>query len=286
MRHVVGDSMLYQPAYAGRSPLRSGPVHSPPVCWLNGFADDAGGGRALNNLTSQSELSRDATAPGDHAAAEEESAPLQSPPALLPESDSQDSPSVGSLEIPVASIQPPVALFLPDSADHALLENRIQRLEAELVRMRNSATAETRMTRQEAPGVVHESGGFWSRLLGPSGPAKTTRGTSSLPSMLPPGVRHTWLLLEALAELRAMYWMFFDPRYHLSWAARLAPPVIVALILTSYYWTPGTSLPFFVGTVVEKLCDLILAYFLFKLLSYESRRYRETAPDLPHSLRL
>ena len=83
-----------------------------------------------------------------------------------------------------------------------------------------------------------------------------------------------------------MYWMFFDPRYHLSWAARLAPLGFVALIFTSYYWTPGTSLPFFVGTVVEKLCDLILAYFLFKLLSYESRRYRETAPDLPHSLRL
>jgi len=231
-------------------------------------------------------LPRDATAPDDSVSAEEESAPPQSLPALSQESAGQESFSVGSLEIPVASIQPPVALFLPDSADHTLLENRIQRLEAELVRMRNSATAETRMTRQEAPGVVHESGGFWSRLLGPSGPAKTTRGTSSLPSMLPPGVRHTWLLLEALAELRAMYWMFFDPRYHLSWAARLAPPVIVALILTSYYWTPGTSLPFFVGTVVEKLCDLILAYFLFKLLSYESRRYRETAPDLPHSLRL
>ena len=104
--------------------------------------------------------------------------------------------------------------------------------------------------------------------------------------MVPPGVRHTWLLLDALAELRAMYWMFFDPRYHLSLTARLAPLVFVALILTSYYWTPGTILPFYIGTIIEKLCDLILAYFLFKLLSYESRRYRETAPDLPQSLRL
>ena len=30
---------------------------------------------------------------------------------------------------------------------------------------------------------------------------------------------------------------------------------------------------------------LALAYLLFKLLSYEARRYRETAPDLPPGLR-
>ena len=95
--------------------------------------------------------------------------------------------------------------------------------------------------------------------------------------MVPPGVRHTWLLFDALAELRAMYWMFFDPRYHLSWTARLAPLVFVVLIMTSYYWTPGTILPY-IGTIIEKLCDLILAYFLYKLLAHESRRYRETAP--------
>jgi hypothetical protein len=30
----------------------------------------------------------------------------------------------------------------------------------------------------------------------------------------------------------------------------------------------------------------VLAYFLFKILIREARRYRETAPDLPASLRL
>jgi hypothetical protein len=228
-------------------------------------------------------------APDGHAAADEGGALPQSLPALSPEPESLDSPSIGPSEIPVASIQPPTAFLLPDTTDHVLLENRIRRLEAELDRMRNSATTattDTRFAHQPAPDASHESGGFWSRLLGPSRPAKGTRGPSALPSMVPAGVRHTWLLLDALAELRAMYWMFFDPRYHLSWTGRLAPLVIVALLLTSYWWMPGSAFLPFIGPVIDKICDLILAYILFKLLSQESRRYRETAPDLPPSLRL
>ena len=103
--------------------------------------------------------------------------------------------------------------------------------------------------------------------------------------MVPPGVRRTWVLLDALTELRAMYWMYFDPRYRLSWLGRLAPLVIVVLILTSWFWMPGASLPF-VGLILDRAVDLILAYILFKLLSHEARRYRETAPDLPRGLRL
>jgi hypothetical protein len=252
----------------------------------------------LKNLLSQSELPHDATPSDDLVSARGEDAPVQSLDALppiespapvappLPKLEEPENHSVGHLEIPVASVQPPVALLLPDPADHTLLENRLQRLEAELVRMRNAATAETRIAHHAAPAGADESGGFWGRLFGPSRPAKIAQGASGLPSLVPPGVRHTWLLLDALAELRAMYWMFFDPRYHLSLTARLAPLVIVALIVTSYYWMPGTLLPFFIGAIIEKLCDLILAYLLFKLLSYESRRYRETAPDLPPSLRL
>ncbi len=82
-----------------------------------------------------------------------------------------------------------------------------------------------------------------------------------------------------------MYWMFCDPRYRLSWTARLAPPIILALIVTSLYWMPASVLPY-IGMVIDKLVDLVLAYILFKLLSNEARRYRETAPDLPPSLRL
>ena len=104
--------------------------------------------------------------------------------------------------------------------------------------------------------------------------------------MIPPGVRRTWILFDALRELRAMYCMYFDPRYRLSWLGRLVPLAIMLLILTSNVWMPGTGLPWPLGLIIDKAADLILAYFLVKLLSHEARRYRETAPDLPPSLRL
>lgn len=234
----------------------------------------------MENLSNQSELPRETTAT-DGAVAHDEPA-LEPPPAdLSPQPDGRDDPS----EIPVAAIHAPVALLLPETPDHAVLENRLQRLEAELAHLRNTTATATHFTNQPAPSVAHEPGGLWGRWFGPSA-AKTTRGVSGPPSLVPNSVRHTWLLFDALAELRAIYWMFFDPRYRLSLTARLAPLVFLTLILTSYYWTPGTILPFYIGYVIEKLCDLILAYFLFKLLSHEARRYRETAPDLPPSLRL
>ena len=230
--------------------------------------DDAGGDRALDTASSQSELSREAPAPNGGVSASEEDAFLQSAPALSPESAARENPSAAGPELPVASIQPPVALLLPGLTDPALLENRLERLEAELAQLRQTAAATTRIAQQPARTQA----------------ARPARG---LPSMVPNSIRHTWLLFEALAELRAMYWMFLDPRYRLSWTARLVPLVILVLIMTSYYWTPGTMiLPLFLGTVFEKLCDLVLAFGLFKLLSYEARRYRETAPDLPPSLRL
>ena len=94
-----------------------------------------------------------------------------------------------------------------------------------------------------------------------------------------------WLLLDLVAEARAIVHMFFDPRYHLSWFARLAPLGLVALIFTSEWWFLGAKIPV-VGAVLSKAVDLLLAFVLFKILGHEARRYRETAPDLPSHLRL
>jgi hypothetical protein len=41
-----------------------------------------------------------------------------------------------------------------------------------------------------------------------------------------------------------------------------------------------------VGGLLNKVIDLVLAFLLFKVLGHEARRYRETAPDLPPTLRL
>ncbi len=205
-------------------------------------------------------------------------------------------------ELPVASALPPVAPLLPTAAVAVPLESRIQRLEMELAQLRTAPTRDSRFAIAQAADatlpvaapdhaaeVVRRPGRFWTdlgkRLTAPSAPAAAPPRAAGLSSLVPPGVRRTWALWDAITELRAMYWMFFDPRYRLSWTARLAPPVILAMIASSLYWMPGTILPY-VGAVIDKIGDLILAYILFKLLSNEARRYRETAPDLPHSLRL
>lgn len=189
-------------------------------------------------------------------------------------------------DLPVASVLPPVAPLLAPPPD--LLEDRIRRLEAELSRLRalpaSHAAIQTAPQRPAPPG--HFWGDLGKRLIAPSGPAAAPPPRpEGLAAMVPPAVRRTWVLLDALAEVRAVYCMFFDPRYHLSWLARLAPLVIVGLILTSQFWMPGTAIPF-VGPVIDKIADLILAFGLYKYLSYEARRYRETAPDLPAGLRL
>ncbi len=236
-----------------------------------------GGGRALSKRKTQTQWPTDAPAPDDLAGVDGDVAPPASPdlPADPP------APLVWS-DLPVASVLPP-SPSIP-------LEDRLHRLEAELARLRSIPAAEAPPVPPDpTASIVREPGGFWGgvgkRLLAPSQPAAPPPRPDALASMVPPGVRRSWFFFDALTEVRAMYWMYFDPRYRLSWFGRLGPLAIAALILTSGFWMPGTGLPV-VGLIVEKVVDLILAYILFKLLSHEARRYRETAPDLPRGLRL
>ena len=49
---------------------------------------------------------------------------------------------------------------------------------------------------------------------------------------------------------------------------------------------PTSYVPDSIRPAVNKLIDLLLGFLLFKVLGYEARRYRLTAPDLPPTLRL
>ena len=81
-----------------------------------------------------------------------------------------------------------------------------------------------------------------------------------------------------------MFYMYVDPRYRLSWSGRVVSPVLLGLFLTTGLWVP--PLLFGIGEILRKSIEIVLCFGLIKLLSYEARRYRETAPDLPPSLRL
>jgi hypothetical protein len=181
-------------------------------------------------------------------------------------------------------------------ADRAGLELRLRRLEDALAQLQDLQAMEARVAERVAGRLIHEPPGtpaeahaavlleFGKRLL--RAPVEAARHVVTRPGSPIAGAGHRLRFVrEAAAELRAIFRMFVDPRYRLSWAGRLVPAALVFLFATSWWWVPGTSIPLF-GTLLNKTVDLSLAYALFKVLGREAQRYRETAPDLPPSLRL
>jgi hypothetical protein len=185
------------------------------------------------------------------------------------------------------------------------LEERIRRLEDSLAQLnasrrderppdRNPASPPVATVVPPSPGPItttpNETPSSFLFNFGRPGftPPVATVVPPAPPAQEPPyvvGVRWGWFFFDAYAEVRAVLRMFVDPRYPMSWASRLAPLALALLLLTSGYWAPGAGIPY-VGTMIDKLWDLPLAFLLFKLLSHEARRYRETSPDFPPALRL
>ncbi len=226
---------------------------------------------------------------------EEPAAPAVSPEPAVVSEPAEHEPKLVSSTAPVtpsAASGVPVAQAMP-LAELAPLEQRVRRLEdalAQLQAARSPVPPRERITRQppsprpSTPEPVPEAKGLLDRVrqsIAPTDPA----AAESAAALVPPGLRRHWLVLDVVAELRAMARMFVDPRYRMSkagWAASLG---LFVAFLFSYWWVPGTSIPLF-GTWINKAIDLVLAYALFRVLTREARRYRETAPDLPPSLRL
>jgi hypothetical protein len=100
-----------------------------------------------------------------------------------------------------------------------------------------------------------------------------------------PGVRARWLFLDILRELQSILHMYGDPRYRLTWSGRILPVAFVALIATSGFWTyPLTGwMPALLGNLMLKTIDLVPAFCLFRVLTREAQRYRETVPQYPPS---
>jgi hypothetical protein len=103
-------------------------------------------------------------------------------------------------------------------------------------------------------------------------------------------LKRSWLLQDMYTELRSMVYMFIDPRYTLTWTGRVVPLALLIAIVTSFIWFPGISTLYTLvspalGLTAMKIVDLVMAYFLVKVLSREAARYRETAPNLPSRFR-
>jgi hypothetical protein len=183
----------------------------------------------------------------------------------------------------------------PVDGESGALEHRVRRLEDAVATLQDTKPLEERIADRVTRRLRRERGAPPAESSG----SLVSAGRQLLPAALSlvrvqadradeplharsVSPRRPWLLLEAYADLRAMVRMFFDPRYRLSWLARVGPLVLIGLIATSWIWLPGTSiLPTSFMTLIDKAVDLVLAFFAFKILAREACRYREVVADLP-----
>jgi hypothetical protein len=166
------------------------------------------------------------------------------------------------------------------------LEQRVQRLEDAVASLQNTGPLEERITqrvaeRLEGRAVLSPSGRKDQIIEAPRSPMPAapkptglSSGPGSSPLSNPVLLRQRWLLFDVLAELAAIFRMFFDVRYHVGWSARLIVLVLVPLILLSHWWLPLVGVPV-VGPILDKVVSLFLAFVLYKALSREARRYME-----------
>jgi len=206
-----------------------------------------------------------------------------------------------------ASASPIISAPAPHKSQEVeALEDRLRRLEAVLTSLADTKQMEERLAErlskraeQAAPMAAPATAPFAMAAPEPvATPAKPTeisalpgrrwlpfiRGGPS-PSSGPTedgrsGLRTKWLLLDILREFQTILHMYGDPRYRLTWSGRILPLVFLAAILTSYYWTLPLLwwMPDAIHGIVIKLIDLVPAFCMYKVLTREAQRYRESIP--------
>jgi hypothetical protein len=208
--------------------------------------------------------------------------------------DERQSPVDGPAIPSVALVGPPAPLaFVPPAASLSPLELRVKHLEEAVAALQAARVKEDRIITPSPVPVVARSTDTTTAPRPPSSAVIPTAVPTVPPA--PSGIRpavatathgkRPWLVWEIIAEFRVILRMFVDPRYSMTWIARLVPLALALLILTSGLWGPWSYIPL-VGWLFDKSIDLVMAFVLFKVLGHEARRYREISPDLPPSLRL
>jgi hypothetical protein len=180
----------------------------------------------------------------------------------------------------------------PPDLTGAALEQRVRRLEDVVATLQDTRELEDRVVERvservgrnglnggRAPTAILLDAG--RRLL----PAarEMLRSADASPGEVPatpPELRPPWLLYEYYLEMRAMLRMLLDPRYRLTWQARAVLLGVVPFILTSWWWMPGSSIPF-IGSVADKVVDIFLAFLAYKVLARELVCYRQAVAGLP-----
>jgi hypothetical protein len=180
----------------------------------------------------------------------------------------------------------------PGNGKVEILEQRLHRLENAVEALQDTRQLEERLVERVAdrmsrnpPRALVEASGVLIEAKRRRMPAKygsTRSSEGGLPEALPvaaPPPRQPWFVFEALADIKAMLRMFIDPHYRPARFSLLMTMILLTAIFTSWLWVPGTALLGIIGTGLDKVVDLVLALFLYKILSREARRYRASFPN-------
>ena len=179
------------------------------------------------------------------------------------------------------------------------LEQRVRRLEDAVAALQDTGPLETRVAERVAARIgrgAAPAGGESAAILIEAGrhllpaarelPPRNDDAADAPYASPADAPRQPWLVWDVFAEARTILRMFVDPRYRMAWSARIIPLALCAMILTSWAWLPGTgilgALPAplsWLAWILDKTVDLILAFFLYKILSREARRYRLIVPN-------
>jgi hypothetical protein len=191
----------------------------------------------------------------------------------------------GSLpeSFPYSASDPPRAVPVATSMDP--LETRVQRLEDAVAGLQDTRQLEERVVQRLSGQIASER----VRAASSASTMVLEAGQRLLPASL--GVmaagshaaagtvrRALGALLDACGDLRSIVNMFFDHRYRLGWSVRLLPLTALVVILLSWFFLSGIWV---IGPWLDKAVDLLLAFFVYRVLSCEAARYRQTVGSFP-----
>lgn len=188
---------------------------------------------------------------------------------------------INRLEDGLASLQDTLAVVqvslgtVQDSLSRMANTDKLEERIAERVAQQQRSESKSSGKIQEKAAKIADAGkrlipAAAAGLLRASAAAAVQGGSAAEPTSVSSAPRVIW---EAYTELLWMIRMFFDRQYRLSWMAWVIPICAVSLMFSSWLLLDGWL---FVGTLLDKLIDLILAFFVYKVLIRETKIYRES----------
>lgn len=162
-----------------------------------------------------------------------------------------------------------------EPTDQADVDDRLRRLEGEVVELRKTLT-------DLADIVVGDIQDRREIAAAISAPPPEVQ----IPASLVPGgeatmtaiaaIQRPWLLFDLARDFWVAGRMYMDPRYRIRRGTQLMVPAIITLLVATYllFHVLLVSIPI-LSQLVEYLCIGVLAVVLYKVVSREVARYRQ-----------